>query len=142
MLQSGTNHHTIDFSELKPATRYDVFVAGREDFGTAIAPTHFQFETPGTQEVMCPFGWVLTHSSLEKAECGEHGACLRGSCVCHEGFGGSACERVLEATVNAANHTHSLIHLTLALHGSFAVSADREQFLQTYLHQGGRRLCC
>ena len=138
MLQSGTNRHTVDFSSLKPATRYDVFVAGREDFGTVIAPTHFQFETPGAQGTLtCPLGWALANAALGRAECGQHGECLQGKCVCHQGYGGTACERVVEEAVDAADPTRSLIHLTLALSGSFDRAADCEQFLQTALHQGG-----
>ena len=115
-----------------------MFVAGREDFGTVIAPTHFQFETPGAQGTLtCPLGWALANAALGRAECGQHGECLQGKCVCHQGYGGTACERVVEEAVDAADSARSLIHLTLALSGSFDRAADCEQFLQTALHQGG-----
>lgn len=56
--------------------------------------------------------------------------------MCHQGYGGTACERVVEEAVDAADYARSLIHLTLALSGSFDRTTDREQFLQTALHQG------
>lgn len=138
MTRGADNRHSIDFFDLKPGGTYDVFVSGREEFGTVIQPQRIQFETLRVKEqLVCPVGWVLTEDSNgSQVDCSGNGVCSEGVCQCHDGYRESACQLVKEEVLEAATPSTVLLHLTATLKGSFSNSLDLTQYAQTSLHKG------